>query len=414
MLDARGNNLRRDVVRSLALGGYAAALEIASGKLRDGLRSGALSVRAMVRRRPERSTKKNDRLLVIDQQLPQSGYDSGGERLLRILEWATASFEAVTMTSLYGSPPEAKARVEELGVRVVSRDTGRRQLDQELSRASAVLLARPHVASEYYPMVKSVNAEARIVYDTVDLHHVRARGEGEIAGSRQRMVQAWLLERLELAIFRAVDAVLVLTDEEERYVRGHVPGCPCVKVPMIHDIHRTSGPASRRGLLFVGNFGHQPNVDAMAWMTREVLPRLAAMRPLAELDIVGFGLPVEHQRALPDNANYLGRIDDLAPVYESHRVALAPMRFGAGMKGKVTQALSYGLPVVTTPVGAEGLPPSPAIHIADSASELVSEAVELLDSDDLWAESSSAALEVAAQVCNMEDAEASLRQAFNR
>jgi glycosyltransferase involved in cell wall biosynthesis len=276
------------------------------------------------------------------------------------------------------------------------------------------MLARPHVASAYYGVVKSVNADARLVYDTIDLHHLRARGEGEISGSRRLMLQAWLLERLELAIFRGVDAVLVLTDEEERYVRAHVPSCLCVKVPMIHDIHRTPGAAFRRGLLFVGNFGHQPNLDAMSWLTRDVLPQLEAARPHVEVDIVGSGLPKEFESTLPGNARYRGWIEDLAPVYERRRVALAPMRFGAGMKGKVTQALSFGLPVVTTPVGAEGLPRSPAIRVATSAAELVSEALALVDDDALWAESSRAALDVAARVCNRSDAEASLRRAFNR
>src|SRR5262245_25272084 len=116
----KGNNYLRDVARSLRIGSYAAALEIVSGKSREGLRSAALPVRAAARKRPKRLTK-NDRLLVIDQQLPQAGHDAGGERLLRILEWATTSFGSVALTSLYGGPSEARARVEALGVRVIPR-----------------------------------------------------------------------------------------------------------------------------------------------------------------------------------------------------------------------------------------------------------------------------------------------------
>ncbi|MBK8047983.1 MAG: glycosyltransferase [Anaerolineales bacterium] len=155
----------------------------------------------------------------------------------------------------------------------------------------------------------------------------------------------------------------------------------------MHPLHPRLTPFElRRGVLFLGNFQHAPNVDSARYLVREVMPTVWAQLPGLPVWLVG-GFPPASIKALA-NANVFvtGHMADLTPIMAQVRVAPAPLRYGAGIKNKVIDSMAYGVPVVTTRLGAEGLPVAQGFNIlvADTAAELGSAIVALHEDPFLW------------------------------
>jgi glycosyltransferase involved in cell wall biosynthesis len=164
----------------------------------------------------------------------------------------------------------------------------------------------------------------------------------------------------------------------------------------IHEVH--SGRQShmpRRNLVFIGGHGHPPNADAMQWMARDILPRLREAMPDIQLHVLG-DVPEARQRELAaPGLQFHGRVPELAPWLDACLASLAPLRFGAGVKGKINTAMSYGVPVIATTVAIEGMQLTDGVDVlvADDAAAFV-RAVQRLQTDEaLWTRLSDNSLE---------------------
>src|SRR5205814_10715677 len=111
--------------------------------------------------------------------------------------------------------------------------------------------------------------------------------------------------------------------------------------------------ADSQHLPFIGNLAHRPNSDGVLYFLREVYPLVRAALPQIELDIIGDN-PAEIAAYASPDVRVRGYVPDVEPFWQARRVFVAPLRYGAGVKGKIGEALAHGLPVVTTTVGAEG------------------------------------------------------------
>jgi glycosyltransferase involved in cell wall biosynthesis len=184
--------------------------------------------------------------------------------------------------------------------------------------------------------------------------------------------------------------VVTLSDDDEEYIRG-VADTPitCVRVPNVHDVldeSQVPGFESRSGLLFVGGFDHAPNGDAVEYMVTEIMPLLLHEIPDIHLTVVGSN-PSDRIRALAgEHVTIAGWVADLDPIYASTRVVVAPLRYGAGVKGKVGQSLAMGVPMVTTSIGNDGmmLEPGRDIEIADNAPAFAERVISLYENRSAW------------------------------
>ena len=258
-----------------------------------------------------------------------------------------------------------------------------------LSRVDPGVAAIEHV-EEHCP-------SAQTVFYTVDLHHVRDRREADLTQHPEAIWRADLREELELGLIDRVDTTIVLSDAErgllERKGKSNV-----VVVPLIREISAPSnrGFEQRSGVMFVGGFGHPPNVDAAVWMLDEVWPRLRSRATelqiaVPNLSIVGSDTP-DHIRARHgDGVTVFGYVENLQPLFEQVRLSIAPVRFGAGLKGKVATSLDHGVPVVGTSLAFEGMPPEGLDSIAfaaDHVDELVQLLLDLHQDADRWSRAS--------------------------
>ncbi|WP_164931803.1 glycosyltransferase [Dyella sp. M7H15-1] len=251
----------------------------------------------------------------------------------------------------------------------------------------AVLLCRLSVAAQYLVPSKRLAPKAIRIFDTVDLHFLREMRAAEVSGSRRMKQQSETSRRQELALIRESDISFVVSPVELELLHKELPDSHIELVSNIHDIHgRTTSFSERNGLIFVGGFGHPPNEDAVRWFVAEILPILQTRDSSLHLHVVG-DITSEGQRDLTQpGVEIHGRVEDLSSLMNRCKVSIAPLRFGAGVKGKVNMAMSYGLPVVVTSIAAEGmhLVNGHDALIADTATAFADAVWRLCRDEALW------------------------------
>jgi glycosyltransferase involved in cell wall biosynthesis len=226
-----------------------------------------------------------------------------------------------------------------------------------------------------------------VVYDTVDLHFLRLQRQAELSRSAAHAAEAARYRKLEAKLAARCDQVWCVSEQEAAAIRGLAPGARTAIVPTIHALAPDpAGYEDRQGLLFVGNFRHRPNADAVIFFASQVQPRLQGLLPDVALSVAGSDAPPEVLALGAPALQLLGFVPDLDPLLQGRRVFVCPLRFGAGMKGKVGQALAAGLPVVTTSIGAEGIGLVDGEHalIADDPAQFAARVAEVYRDPELW------------------------------
>ena len=345
-------------------------------------------------------------VLVVDHRVPTPDRDSGSLRMFTMIESLREIGCRVTFL-----PDNREAfwpytrDLQRLGVEVLYPPV---DLGAEIAalgpNLSLVLLSRPHVASRWLDLVRELAPNARVAYDTVDLHWLREARRVALNGSTSPGIElkSAALRELELALIRATDTTLVVTEAEREQVRLDVPDADVRVLPNVHPLSARVAPFdARAGLLFVGGFEHTPNVDAVLTLVNDVMPLVWRENPELRLTVVGADAPPEIRALASANVRVPGWVPDLEPLLSSALALVAPLRYGAGLKGKVTQALAAGLPVVTTPIGAEGLDASDGeqLLIGADAEELAARTIRVVSDRELWGQLSRAGQALAAERC---------------
>ena len=250
-----------------------------------------------------------------------------------------------------------------------------------------VMLCRHYIAVAYIDRVREWAPRARIVFDTVDLHYLREQRLAELEESAQLAAAAAATREQELGIIARADITLVVSPVEQELLAVEAPGADVRVLSNIHEPRPDPRPwAERAGLIFVGGFRHPPNVDAINWFVAEAWPAVRARLPQVELSVVGSNMPAAIRDLDVEGVRVLGYVKDIDPLLDAARISIAPLRYGAGVKGKVNQAMAFGLPVVATPMAAEGmgLRDGEELLIADSAQDFADAIVRLYGDEALW------------------------------
>jgi glycosyltransferase involved in cell wall biosynthesis len=189
-----------------------------------------------------------------------------------------------------------------------------------------------------------------------------------------------MARRYERRMFEGFGAVVVLTEQDAAALRALAPDLPLKVIPNGVDLARFAPQKTTDGahLLFVGNYEYAPNRDAALWLAREIFPSIKAHLPNAELWLVGNAPPPDLRACAAADLHVTGHVPDLQPYYARAALFLSPLRFGAGIKNKVLEAMAMALPVIATPLSADGIPPSEGLRLATTAAEFVAHACALL------------------------------------
>jgi glycosyltransferase involved in cell wall biosynthesis len=264
-------------------------------------------------------------------------------------------------------------------------------LERQGQDFAAVVVSRHYIAINHIDAVRRHAPRARFIFDTVDLHYLREQRLAELEDSSTLRQVAKQTRRSELSVIRDADATLVVSPVEREVLAKDSPGAEVFILSNIHHV-RGAGPgfAERKDLYFVGGYQHPPNIDAVQWFCADIWPLVREQLPEARFHIVGSKAPEEIRElgaTLRDQGVvFHGFVEALDPFLEGCRLSVAPLRYGAGVKGKVNQAMSHGQPVVATSVAVEGLHAEDGrdVLVADEAAAFADAVVCAYEDEALW------------------------------
>lgn len=345
-------------------------------------------------------------ILIVDHYVPEPDRDAGSRSSLGIIRsLAEADWIVKFWPHNRAYNPTYTTALERLGVEVIDhRWPGdfTLWLRENGPWLDHILINRPNIAMDILPRIP-LESKSAVSFYGHDLHFERLRRQADYAGlteASEILADAELSETIERQVWRRVDLVIYPSEVEAATVRQMMPRVLSRSIiPFSFPLSSSRDkPPVLRSILFVAGFAHSPNVDAAKFLVREILPQLESKIGTVRVVLAG-SHPTEAVLALAGpNIEVTGYVSDevLAQLYEKHRIAVIPLRFGAGVKGKLVEALSRGVPVVTTSIGAQGIPGlEDIVPVHDQVFELVQAMATLITDDEAWLSQSRAQLNFA-------------------
>ncbi len=359
------------------------------------------------------------RILIIDATTPTPDQDSGSLRMVNLMRILHGNHcHVVFMASNQAWVARYTTDLQALGIEVLYQPylgSPAAFFRERGSEFDAIVLSRHYVAAEFIGLARLYAGKARLIFDTVDLHYLRELRAAELEGRDDLARVSTKTRAQEIGIMRECDVTLVVSPVEQEILSGDAPGVAVDVLSNVHEIYGCRKPfAERRDLLFVGGFQHPPNSDAVLWFVGEILPTVLERIPDLRLHVIGSKVTDAIRAVAGEHVIVHGFVDDIAPAMDAARISIAPLRYGAGVKGKVNMAMSYGLPVVATPMAVEGMhvQSGQEVLIADSAEAYADAVVALYNDEALWKRLSANGLDNVRAHFSFEAAEKAIHRIF--
>ena len=344
-------------------------------------------------------------LLVIDDRTPTPDRDSGSACTFAYLQiLAGAGLDVTFLPSVLGDAGRYSEAIRALGI-AVPKATTYPSLDAAVDhlapKADLVIIFRAPIAQRVFDHVRRVAPKAKIIFHTVDLHHLRMRRQAELAGDPEMANASDAMRLIELDFVARADATIVVSSFEHVVLRGLVADADIRHIPLLREAPKRGGGwaarlsglfrrrdslPQRRDIVFIGGFEHAPNGDGVHWFVSQVWPKVLNAEPGGRLVVAGSNLTPDIAALASDTITPLGYVQDLRDLFSTARMSIAPLRYGAGVKGKIISSLSYEVPVVATRIAAEGtgLVDGLNVLIGDDPQEMADAVVRLIHDDGLW------------------------------
>lgn len=218
---------------------------------------------------------------------------------------------------------------------------------------------RPELFEYYLNFFRKKAPQAKIIYDMVDIHYLRMERGLEIKYDKNRAKELSHYKYIETELCKKADKIAVISDKEKEFMKSFVDESKLVTVSNVHNlkVKPEDMPSfeKREGIFFIGTFLHDPNVDAVEILYHQIMPLVWQKMPDLTITIIGSEAPESIEKMNSEKFKIAGYVEDIIPFYKNCLASVSPLRFGAGVKGKIGQALEYALPVLTTEIGAEGM-----------------------------------------------------------
>jgi GT2 family glycosyltransferase/SAM-dependent methyltransferase len=339
-------------------------------------------------------------ILVVDHYVPQPDKDAGSRTMVQFMQlFLDAGMNVKFWPQNLWDDPVYTQRLQQAGVEAFYGPEYANRFDEWIRENGRfidyVLLSRPYVAVEYIDSIRK-HSQARLLYYGHDVHHLRLQDQMRLHPDDAKLKQdaAWI-EALEKRVWGLLDVIYYPSETETEYVQAYCRANGLGAAPRTIPVYAfdsfaaepAKNLADRRDIMFVAGFGHPPNGDAAAWLVERVMPLVWQHVPDLHLYLVGSNPSPQVQALAGLQVTVTGFVtdDELARRYGQARVAVAPLRYGGGVKGKVVEAMRFGLPLVTTSVGVQGLAPARhVVAVADDPLPFAAAVVALLADDERW------------------------------
>lgn len=341
----------------------------------------------------------NKTIVIIGFVWPEPGSSAAGRRMMQLITFFKEHEWDVTFAST-ARKNSYTPNLNELGVHCSSINVNDEGFDHFINeqKPDFVLFDR-FMTEEQFGWRVHVNCpEAVRILDTEDLHLLRYAREKNFRDRENRIEKHLLSDvaKREIASIYRCDLSLVISESEMHLLEQFYKISPdlllylpyMIDTPTAEDVKSWPDFSDRKGFMTIGNFRHKPNLDSIKYLRNDIWPLIRKSQPDVSMNIYG-AYPTQQVKEWHDtNSGFLihGRVDDSDSVMRQARVCLAPLRFGAGLKGKLIEAMLNGTPSITTSMGAEGIHASlnwPGV-IADNPVEFAKAAVEIYSDENAW------------------------------
>src|SRR5215831_5582173 len=274
-------------------------------------------------------------ILVIDHHLPMSDKDAGSVRMFHILNILHQLGHRVTFIpdNLANIPPYGR-ELQKRGIEVIYHPYIKKVSDYLISHGpefDAVVLSRCDFARKHIANTRLYAPRSRIIFDTVDLHFVRTEREAQITSDSETREKARQKEQLEYDLIDQADETWVVSGVEQKLLREARPHKSIEIVSTIVEVPGSKTPfALRQDWLFIGGFQHSPNIDAVLFFVKDIYPLVSEHLRDAKFYIIGDKAPPEVVALANEKVIVTGLQRDVRPFFDSVRLSIAPLRFGAG------------------------------------------------------------------------------------
>lgn len=337
----------------------------------------------------------NKEIVIFCGTIPEYDKDSGANRLKEMIQAFVELGYYVTMIRkrTFFKENEYIEYYQRLGVNVYYEHNTKIGIEKYIkknnSKASIAWFYGPDTFIEYFRTVKKYLPMSKLVYDMVDIHHLRYKRAIELEPKRISFRKKFLkYKKIEIKAAKIADYVITISEFEENYMSQYFNKSKIITISNIHYIktnfEKILAFEDRKNILFIGS-GHTPNVDALKFLYEEIMPIIWSKIPSIQVNVIGNVKDYVADIVHP-NIVFHGYVPHIEKLFLENKMMIAPLRYGAGVKGKIGQAFEYFLPVVTTTIGAEGmrLKNNENALISDSAVDFAHSVINLYTNKDLW------------------------------
>ena len=343
-------------------------------------------------------------VLLVEEYLPKYDQDSGSNRFTEIVKILVNNKCKVYLLVKNINIEDDRIYIllfESMGVEVIKEyltSEGKiERVEKQIASISQTIdyiwVFRPEGYEYYIKFLSKGKFKAKIIYDMVDLHFLRfARETDFFVKSKPQLKREKIVKELEEKALKESDFVVAISDKEKDIITEL--GIDKEKVFIVSNIHSVKESINqfnfedRNDLIFIGGFNHQPNVDAVLYLNKEIMPLVWEKNEAIKVKIIGGSLPAEIKALHTDRFQILGYQKEIDHYFVSAKAFVAPLRYGAGVKGKIGQALEYKLPVISTTIGVEGMMLKPDINVLvadnDDAQNFANHILNLYKDEQLW------------------------------
>jgi glycosyltransferase involved in cell wall biosynthesis len=365
----------------------------------------------------ESSFNAKGRVLFIDAKLPDPQSSAGGHSAMQEMALFQSLGFQVRLFSLGKSAADpllcAQLNLAGIEVHIAGADL-EASLGQVLADCDLVFITRFNVAERVISQVRARLPKAKLLLNLADFHGLRLGREAQVLGGAQATEHARQVLGRELAVMSKVDLVLSYSSDEIALIKkqtgfaGEIDQLPWVQTQPDSFSHIPF--ESRQDIVFLGGFLHSPNTDAVLWFAKHVMPLVRDSLPEVSLRIYGSNMPQTVRDLQGPNIVVHGFAEYLSQVFDSARLFIAPLRFGAGIKGKVVSAMTHGVPTLCSPVAAEGIGAAESgLVICESAQDWAKEISSIYTEKARWQSLSEQVLAFARQHYSFQAGQAQLK-----
>ena len=331
------------------------------------------------------------RLLIVDAVTPRPDHDAGSKSIhcyIRIFQ--SLGYKVTFLPDDLAHDGEYTEDLQRLGVECIYSPycaSVKSYLKSFLHYFDIVLLCRPYIANQYIKLIREISSKPRVIYDTVDLHFIREQRQALVEGSSVIAKRALRTRDMEMRLVADSDAVIAVSPLEKSILLQENPRANVHLIQLVFEPEEEGNSfEDRRDLVFIGNYLHSPNVDAVIYFAKNIFPHLRERIPGVRFIALGANPTPEVIALECDDIKVPGYQRDISPYFNDCRLMVAPLRYGAGIKGKIGLALSFGVPCVATPVAAEGmsLEDGRDVLIANGADDFTNATIQLYEDKKLW------------------------------